>query len=397
MASVKVRKEGQWWRVIVDAREDGEGRKRVSKHRTEQAATKAAARFEDELAEGQFIDPKLTVAEVFDLWLDSAEVADLRDSTAKRYRQIVRDYGKPGLGDVRVRRLTGDQIDKWLREDARRNGLSVATQRQHYATLHRSLAWAVKKGRIGYNPATRAHRPGEPEHRTTFLEMDDARRMLAELAVTHNGDPQEARSGVRTAVGGPSVLYVPVLLALATGARRGEILSLTWRDVDLKTRRVTIRKSKTKAGERTVTLPAWAVGPLQDAKRRQRAALREMDIFLTNDHPVCAPWHHGARGEGMNPDSLSGLFRRWADRHGYVGVRFHDLRHTHAGWLIAKGVHAKTIQDRLGHKSFSFTMDVYGGLIDGLEEQAADALDDPTLPAQSQSGTNMAIRPAEEG
>ena len=75
-------------------------------------------------------------------------------------------------------------------------------------------------------------------------------------------------------------------------------------------------------------------------------------------------------------NSLSALFRRWADRHRYEVVRFHDLRHTQAGWLIAKGVNPKVIQERLGHMSYAFTMDVYGGLLKGLEARAADALDD---------------------
>ena len=63
---------------------------------------------------------------------------------------------------------------------------------------------------------------------------------------------------------------------------------LCWRDVDLNTRRVTIKKSKTKAGERTVTpCLSGPIDPLRGAKRRQRAALRKLDVWMTEAHPVC--------------------------------------------------------------------------------------------------------------
>jgi integrase len=56
--------------------------------------------------------------------------------------------------------------------------------------------------------------------------------------------------------------------------------------------------------------------------------------------------------------------------------RFHDLRHSHAVMLIAKGTHPKVIQERLGHASIKTTLDVYGHLYEGLDEAAADALDE---------------------
>jgi len=55
--------------------------------------------------------------------------------------------------------------------------------------------------------------------------------------------------------------------------------------------------------------------------------------------------------------------------------RIHDLRHTHASWLIAAGEHPKTIQTRLGHSSIQVTMDRYGHLMEGLDDRTADRLD----------------------
>lgn len=383
MASAHVRKVRGSYCVVIDRRDDGGGRMVDSRHRTESAASKACQRAEDALANGAYSDPRLTVGEVVNLWLDSPEVAKLRPGTVRIYRQVARDYLLPGLGSVRVRGLTGDMVDSWISENAERRGLAPATQYQHYAALHRALAWAVKKGRIGHNPADRANTPKITRHEMRFLEMDEARVMLTKLATTYGGDPEKQATGVRLTAAGHSVLYLPVLIALATGMRRSEILRLTWADVRRDTGKVTVHESKTAAGKRTVTLPGWALEPLKAARKRQAVALLELGIRLRDDHPVCPGWDMGARGAALNPESLSALFRRWADRHGYKGLRFHDLRHTHVGWLIAKNVHAKVIQERLGHKSFSFTMDRYGHLIAGLEAQAAETLDDITVTASA--------------
>lgn len=67
--------------------------------------------------------------------------------------------------------------------------------------------------------------------------------------------------------------------------------------------------------------------------------------------------------------------------------RVHDLRHTHAAWLIANGEHAKTIQARLGHASIKTTLDRYGHLMPGLDEDAADRLDELAAGRGKHSGS----------
>lgn len=72
------------------------------------------------------------------------------------------------------------------------------------------------------------------------------------------------------------------------------------------------------------------------------------------------------------------------DRCGILsGVHFHDLRHTHASWLIEQDVHVKVISTRLGHSSIRVTMDRYGHVMPGLDDQVADMLDNLVSPEQS--------------
>jgi integrase len=74
---------------------------------------------------------------------------------------------------------------------------------------------------------------------------------------------------------------------------------------------------------------------------------------------------------------------------GLTGLRFHDLRHTHAAFLIAAGEHPKTIQTRMGHASIKTTLDVYRHLIPGLDEAAAERLDQLGTPAVESPGGSV--------
>ena len=73
----------------------------------------------------------------------------------------------------------------------------------------------------------------------------------------------------------------------------------------------------------------------------------------------------------MKPDVLTKGFQRIARRHGFDGIRFHDLRHTHATILLQQGVNPKVVSERLGHASVTFTMDVYQHVLPGMQAQAA--------------------------
>ena len=89
---------------------------------------------------------------------------------------------------------------------------------------------------------------------------------------------------------------------------------------------------------------------------------------------LCCP-HLKGLGSGL-PRGGSGIGTPPSKLQVYSApLRFHDLRHTHASWLIAKGAHAKAIQERLGHSSITVTMATYGHLMPEIDEGLADMLD----------------------
>ena len=180
-----------------------------------------------------------------------------------------------------------------------------------------------------------------------------------------------------------------VLLALATGMRRGEILGLRWRNVDLDRGTVSVVESLEQTGggtrggqvgfkapktekARAVTLPSFAVEELRRLKREQAEELLLLGIRLSGDTLVCAR----ADGEPHQPRSLTHefthLMRRLKD---LPRVRFHDLRHTHATQLLRAGVHPKVAQERLGHSTITTTLDLYSHVTETMQEDAAMHLD----------------------
>jgi integrase len=76
-------------------------------------------------------------------------------------------------------------------------------------------------------------------------------------------------------------------------------------------------------------------------------------------------------GRPLDPDKVTHAFSEAARAAGLSGVRFHDLRHTHASLLLAQGTHPKIVSERLGHASITITLDTYSHVLPGLQEEAA--------------------------
>lgn len=189
-----------------------------------------------------------------------------------------------------------------------------------------------------------------------------------------------------------SDMYLPVLLALHTGMRSGEILGLHWSDVDLAAATLNVgntlqavngelimREPKTAAGRRRIPLTAETVDALKERSAAQADYIETHDEYSTEGLVVCredgGPWH---------PSTFSAAWIRARTAAG-VTVRFHELRHTHASLLVRSGAHPKTLQERLGHSSAAFTMSVYAHLLPGVQEQAVADLEAMLKRVESES------------
>ena len=163
--------------------------------------------------------------------------------------------------------------------------------------------------------------------------------------------------------------------------RRGEILALRWRNVDLDGGIIRVVESleqykgglrfrSPKSGKaRAITLPVFAVEELGRRKREQAEALLRLGVRQAGNILVCTR----ADGEPTTPLGMSNMFFAFVRKldPGFPRIRFHDLRHTHATQLLLAGVHPRIAQERLGHSTVALTLDLYSHVTATMQEDAA--------------------------
>jgi integrase len=187
--------------------------------------------------------------------------------------------------------------------------------------------------------------------------------------------------------------YSLFALALYTGMRKSELLALQWNDVDLLMAELTICKSshRLNTGE-------YIVKNTKTAKSNRRIALspetcimltqhleKEMDRFSetsSETSPKTSPKFPNDRllfcepnGKPLKPNTIGQHWTRLLRRLNYPHIRFHDLRHTHASWMLKKGISPKVIQERLGHSTISTTLDIYSHVTPGMQQEAVKIFD----------------------
>src|SRR5262249_41488727 len=165
-----------------------------------------------------------------------------------------------------------------------------------------------------------------------------------------------------------------------------EMLALRWKDVDLDGAKLTIEQSleqtathgirvkapKTRKGRRTISLPAATVAELRQHWREQQEQRLALGAGRAPaDSPVLATYD----GELQSPTAITQAWMVAMKAIGMEGGTLHSLRHPHASMLIASGVDILTISRRLGHSSPTITLGIYGHLIHGTDDKAAQIID----------------------
>lgn len=180
-------------------------------------------------------------------------------------------------------------------------------------------------------------------------------------------------------------MFIPILLAVTCGLRRGEILALSWRHLELGDNRrqlaVTESAEQTKDGvrykepksgrARTVALSASTVAELRAHRVRQAEEQLRLGLRPDGNSFVVAQ----VDGAPLQPRSLTHEWVRVLGKTTLPRIRFHDLRHTHASQMLSAGVHPKVASERLGHSSIGITLDLYSHVMPGMQADAAEQVD----------------------
>ncbi|MBE3597566.1 MAG: site-specific integrase [Limnochordaceae bacterium] len=400
MASIEkvetgIYKRGASYLVPVYAGKDpftGKERRKWATARTLEEARRPRRQMQQEVEKaGRVPAQTLTFGEFLRTRFLQEHVATLRPKTQKGYRAIIETHlapeqgEHPGLGKVRLDRLTRDHIVRYL-QDKRKTELSEQTLLHHYRVIHKALACAVEWGYVGRNVADQVPAPKPTKYHAEVLTAEQAQALLEWLKASRHR------------------LYPLIATALGTGMRISELLALKWADVDMARRRLHLRR--TLAEESVKNGPVFGTTkneegrpiPLAEFVRdalwdRALEVQREKDFFDQDyqDYGLvfCRP-----DGRPYDPRNVSQAFRKLLARYNQEvrakaeqegrkpapeellpRVRFHDLRHTCATLLLKQGVHPKVVQEILGHSRIEVTLDTYSHVLPSIAEEAAAELD----------------------
>jgi integrase len=369
------------WAIIIDLGRKPGGRRRQKWFSFRGTKRQAQLELAKKIASRDTLPDagKLTLGAYLDKWVDEQRVGA---RAFERYRDVVRKNIIPDLGHVALAKLTGDQISTHYTKqlaNGRRDGsggLSPASVRYQHVLLGKALKQAVVRGLLARNPIDSVEPPHIEKAPMRTLDLDQAAKVLEDARATR--------------------LFVPALLALTCGLRRGEIVALRWRNVDLEAATLTVSESMEQTADavrikrpkngrgRVIALPRMAVTELKKHRAQQESELEAMGGRLTRDSLV----YTKEDGEPMQPRSLTHAWDFWSKGR-KPRVRFHDLRHAHATHLLASGVHPKVAQERLGHSSVAVTMDIYSHVLPGMQEDAARKVGDALRAAMVKSRDEM--------
>jgi integrase len=371
-----IRKRAKGWLVSVElGRDPTTGRRRrayLTVH-TKREAEREEARLRHEAATGLDLEPtKISLVQYLKRWLDAAR-PNLAPSTCRRYEDLLRHQVLPHIGTIslsKLRPLHVQQLYALLQEIGRadgKGGISPRTLLHVHRLLSEALGQAVRWQII-------------PRNVCQAVEAPQARR--AEMRTL---SPEETRRLLKAAEAEDTVYGDAIVLATHTGLRLGELLGVRWEDADLEKGTLTVRRAlqyvpgeglafrepKTAKARRTLPLGPTALATLRQLRRRQLEERLAVGPGYRDSGVVFAD----ALGSPLPPYRVSQRFPAFVKRLGLAPLRFHDLRHTHASLLLARGVHPKIVSERLGHASIAITLDTYSHVLPNLQEEAARDLD----------------------
>lgn len=306
---------------------------------------------------GNHINPStLSFGEYITEWLKNKK--DIGDKTRHTNNGHIKNHIVPAIGGIPLQKLSFEDIEFLVAEMKKKilpNGKKLAdgTIRKVFNLVQTALRAAVKRELILKNPIDKLDKGSKPKPskpKYDYWSVQEVNDFFGRL---------EHR------------LKVLFILAIYTGMRRGEILRLRWKDINFQTRQIRISKSKTDAGERSITTSNFVIKTLTDHFNQVLEDKNKYnDNYIDNQFVVCN--HLGI------PISSSNFHKFWTRKLEATGarkIRFHDLRHTCASLMFSAGVHPKVVQEMLGHSSIKVTLDMYSHMMPNMQADAATVME----------------------
>lgn len=287
------------------------------------------------------------------LWLDTYARVHLKPSTVLRHEKTIRVWLVPYFGDRQLAEISHLDVQRFVAHCAGGEGkktgrkLAPKTVNEHLSCLSTMLSRAVVWGYLRRSPCEGVDRLGQAPEEWDFYTSEETEVWLAAC--------REVAPG----------WYAFFLTGFRTGLRLGELFALEWGDLDFHRSKIHVRRSISdgqvtlpKSGKRRIVDMSPHLAETLQAHRHLRGKL----VFCAED------------GERLNRDNIKHPWLRITRRAGLRQLRHHDMRHSFASQLVAKGVPILAVQQLLGHASLTMTMR-YAHLAPGASQQFVSLLD----------------------
>ncbi|HOY81698.1 MAG TPA: site-specific integrase [Rhodoglobus sp.] len=366
--SKRQRKPGVWELRAYIGRVDGIDRqKSVTFRGSAAAADKALRKLIDDVEDGKHAprtDPG-TVAEMLERWLTDRH-RDWAPRTASENRYFVERHLIPRIGKMQAAKVRPPDLKALYAEiiaDVEKASIDpetklptrsgVPTARRAHVHLSAAFAEAVRDGELGSNPCARVRPPKAEPKPEREVSIEHVVRVMAQAHAD-----------------GDDMMAVLIRVALATGARRGELGALRWSDVDFKAGRITISRALTVEGGNTRT-GSKGLGGRVVVKGTKTGNTKRLMIdtgtmetlrrwrdhcemtYLAAGEQLARSWFVWGGAEPVHPDRITGWWVKLAKKAG-VPLRFHDIRHATGSFLASAGVGPAEGAGRLGNSEAVF-------------------------------------------
>jgi integrase len=404
-----VGKKGATYRAKFDVPSAAPGAPRRTVYsrtfKTRKEAERELRRLQDEAERGVKVDAaSRTLTSWIEEWLASV-TDDVSRRTFERYAELLRHHVVPHIGHRALRQIEPLEVERLYRKlgisgwrgrpkpgaEPTVKGLAPRTVKHVHRALFSCLKDAARLRLIGNNPLAdarvkrkRAGKP-DPNGQAATMKVVD-RETLARLL-----DAARKQDGKSK-----NLPYALVLLALDSGARRGELLALRWSDINLDRRTIRIDRAvddtkengitikdepKNESSRRTVTISGQTAETLRAHWRGQTEIRLALGLGKLPEGALAFPLGPKQSYEPLRPREVTKAFARFADSIGLAGLRFHDLRHNCASHLLKAGKPVPDVARHLGHSTPAITMAVYAHAIPQADGGAG--LLDELLPGRS--------------
>ena len=391
MADINTRKRGKKWEYYFEiAKIDGK-RKRISKggFNTKAEATSAGAKAMNEYKTAGTVNTPsdISMHDYLNYWIEMYCIPNLKPTTIANYRKYIRLHISPKIGKYHLASITAEQLQTLI-NDMVSDGYSKNTILGIKGILSSSLNYAVQPLHyINASPMTYVKIP--KGSRSTFRSSQYVRDVIEKDVIDKIFERFPKGSST----------YLPMLFAYHCGMRLGEAYAVTWDNVNFEDKTITINKQLQWDLEkkhwyltppkynsvRTIDIDSFLFDLLSELKEKQNKAkeyyAEEYTTIYSNDNDGininCGEivnfiniYENGGFIQPRTMQHTSTVIHQF-----YPAFNFHSLRHTHCTRLLEAGLPLKYVQERLGHKNISVTMDIYNHLTQNQAEQSKNALE----------------------